>query len=319
LNTLEFLKQQYDQVLKESKNYALKDRETKKQFVSRLKEKAVELFKEQDWNLHGLASYIWNDLEKIDFYYAKSHFYDLFNEDEKLVRTNSEVTYETHIHNFINSECLCGAVQFKGRIFTEEIPKEESIIESSKSETEKEEPYSNPITEFLQRSAQNLKELASLADDLVKKYYENKEFAEEIEQALKNPEQLNKQSKEDEARIMALEKKLDLRQRVGEWEKLKALLLEKTQFNIAKVAKILTPPCVKCGHSGITPKHMSFNIMKREQPEIMRHLEWFKSITIKIGEKTFIFNIADWYNRQIQRGELEPPFEEIVLETAKLK
>ena len=151
------------------------------------------------------------------------------------------------------------------------------------------------------------------------KYYESEEFAKEIESALKNAQTLVKQSKEDEARIMALEKKLDLRQRVGEWEKLKALLLEKCQFNIAKVAKILTPPCVKCGHSGITPKHMSFNIMKREQPKIMRHLDWFKSITISLNNKKFTFDIADWYNRQVQRGELDLPFEEVVLQTAKIE
>ena len=63
---------------------------------------------------------------------------------------------------------------------------------------------------------------------------------------------------------------------------------------------------------------MSANIMKKEQPKIMKHLDWFRSITISLGSKKFTFDIADWYNRQIQRGELELPFEEIVLENTKI-
>ena len=318
LNDLSFVRQEYDKLISQAKKYAEGDRRTKKQYVLWLKEKATGLFELQKWDLHGLASYIWNDLEKIGFDVSKPWYYELFNENEKLGRTNSEVSNLTHTHDFKNNECLCGAVFHEGRILVDEpIKLEEPLVTSTTTspETEPDDPYSNPVTEYLQRCSQNLKEIASLADDLVTKYYENPEFAKEIETALSNPKQLVKQSKEDEARIIAIEKKLDLRQRVGEWEKLKALLLEKCQFNIAKVAKILTPPCVKCGHSGITPKHMSFNIMKREQPKIMQHLDWFKSITISLGSKKFTFDIADWYNRQVQRGELELPFEEVVLKT----
>jgi hypothetical protein len=59
--------------------------------------------------------------------------------------------------------------------------------------------------------------------------------------------------------------------------------------------------------------------MKREQPKIMRHLDWFKSITISLSGKKYTFDIADWYNRQIQRGELDLPFEEVVLQTVKIE
>ena len=318
LNDLSFVRQEYDKLISQAKKYAEEDRKTKKQYVLWLKEKATKLFEIQKWDLHGLASYIKNDLDKIGFDINEAYYYRLFSDDEKLGRTNSELSLDSHVHDFKNNECLCGAIQYRGRILIDEpikLEEPQTIVGGLQPETEPDDPFSNPVTEYLQRCSQNLREVASLTDDLVTKYYENPEFAYEIESALSNPKQLVKGSKEDEARIIALEKKLDLRQRVGEWEKLKALLLEKTQFNIAKVAKILTPPCVKCGHSGITPKHMSFNIMKREQPKIMQHLDWFKSITVSLGSKKFTFDIADWYNRQVQRGELELPFEEIVLKT----
>src|SRR3990167_7703753 len=321
LSDLSFVRNEYDKLISEAKKYAEEDRRTKKQYVLWLKEKATKLFELQGWNLHGLASYIKNDLDKIEFDISEPWYYTLFTEDEKLARTNPALSILSHRHEFgSDGKCLCSARLIDGLPYTIEVVDDEPIISDStiKPESEPDDPYSNPVTEFLQRSSLNLKELASLADDLVKKYYENPEFAKEIESALDNPKQLVKQSKDDTARIMSLEKKLDLRQRVGEWEKLKALLLEKCQFNIAKVAKILTPLCVRCGHSGITPKHMSANIMKKEQPEIMKHLDWFRSITISLGNKKFTFDIADWYNRQIQRGKLELPFEEIVLETARL-
>src|SRR3990167_8196289 len=92
LSDLSFVRSEYDKLISEAKKYAVEDRRTKKQYVLWLKEKATRLFELQDWNLHGLASYIKNDLDKIEFDIAEPYFYRLFSDDEKLARTNPALT-----------------------------------------------------------------------------------------------------------------------------------------------------------------------------------------------------------------------------------
>src|SRR3990167_6467357 len=92
LSDLSFVKSEYDKLISEAKKYAEEDRRTKKQYIMWLKEKATKLFELQGWDLRGLASYIKNDLDKIEFDIAEPYFYRLFSDDEKLARTNPALT-----------------------------------------------------------------------------------------------------------------------------------------------------------------------------------------------------------------------------------
>ena len=56
----------------------------------------------------------------------------------------------------------------------------------------------------------------------------------------------------------------------SEFEKIKAIILEKSTYNVAKVAKLLA----------ITPKHMTNNII-RNIDEFKRHMKWFRTVFIK--------------------------------------
>ena len=203
LSDLSFVRSGYDKLISEAKKYAVEDRRTKKQYVLWIKEKATRLFELQDWDLHGLASYIKNDLDKIEFDISEPWYYTLFTEDEKLARTNPALRILSHRHEFgSDGKCMCSARLIDGVPYTIEVIDDEPLISDSTIKPETDDPHSNPVTEFLERSSLNLKGLASLADDLVIKFSKNPEFAREIELALFNPKQLAKESKEDEVRIM---------------------------------------------------------------------------------------------------------------------
>ena len=46
------------------------------------------------------------------------------------------------------------------------------------------DPYENPITEYFQRIHYNALDLADIADDLVKKYYSNKDIGKIMEDSI---------------------------------------------------------------------------------------------------------------------------------------
>ena len=93
-----------------------------------------------------------------------------------------------------------------------------------------------------------------------------------------------------------MKKQTDFRQKVGEFEKIKAIILEKTTYNVAKVAKMLS----------ITPKHMTNNII-RNLDEFKRHMKWFRSIMIKCDKCSHVneIDMANWYNEQLVRKNLD--------------
>jgi len=315
--------EEYNKILHEAMVYGQKDRETKKQFILRLKEKKTTIFEITQRDKHELASTIWHELPD-EFDISEQYFYRLFTEDEKLGGTNFFTNLgELHKHDFVNDECVCGIFIHNGTLYA---PLKEEKEE--KTHEPKTPNHIDDVSEYLYRCAVSLNTLGSLFMSLKDKYIEDPDITELVKTTLEEKiTMLLKQTKEENARILALDSKMDLRQRVGKYQKLKAELMLQ-EFNIAKVAKELTPPCIKCGHSGITPKHMSFNIMKRELPDIHKKLEFFRAITIRITPQIrrqldkqdwFVFDVADWFNRQIERQKLDLPFEEIVLENAKLK
>lgn len=313
---LQYLQQEYDRVKEEALNYADKDIATKKEFILRLKVKAQLLFEAEERNTSELASYIWNDLTSYGFTIAKSYYSELFTENEK--RNYSEKFGTEHIHEFRNvdgiEKCLCTAVKIDGIIY-EQTKEEEKKEETRVTIKEKPDPLVNSHTEYLFRVSNNSKELSSIAEDLLKKFVTNKDLRKIITDNLKDIKKLIQQQKDIEAELLAISKHADMRQRIGTFEKIKAILLEKCRYNIAHVAKLLVPPCVKCGHAGITAKHMSANILRKDYEKIVNNLKWFRTIEIFVPGYTtpIIIDIADWFNKQCGRGKLDLDIEEPIL------
>jgi len=79
------------------------------------------------------------------------------------------------------------------------------------------------------------------------------------------------------------------------------------------VAKHIVPPCTECGHKGISPKHMSANLMRKDREKILNTLKWYKCVDITIGNKTVVVDFKDWFDKQMERGSLGLSIEDPVI------
>ena len=118
------------------------------------------------------------------------------------------------------------------------------------------------------------------------------------------------ESKDHQAHLIALSKKFDARQKITEFMKIKAIMLEKCEYTIAKVAKLLS----------CTPKHMTNNIIKPSNPQTLkknRHhddLLWFKVVDFKCEcGKHNIIDFNDWFTEQIERTNLSLSFKDPII------
>lgn len=151
-------------------------------------------------------------------------------------------------------------------------------------------------TDYLEYTSVSLQQCKELVDDILRKY---PEFQEEIKEGLGKVDQLMQEEKEIRAELEHIAGNLDLRNKARDFKKIKALLLEKIEYNIAKVAQLIH----------ITPKHMSANIMKGEQTELLEKTKWFDVIDVKCScGKENTLDIADWFNKQVERMGLSLPF-----------
>jgi hypothetical protein len=310
----DFAKKEYQKILKEAAQYAKLDIETKKAFVLRLKEKATIMFKAEERDLHELSSYMWNELSKYDFTYHKGEFYELFSENEKRNYSESSVPNFEHVCEFSEnlgkgiSKCNCGRIEMEGieydvAIQEPEINEESEFSKDSKDykksqDKQKKDPYQNKTTEYLQRIEFNCDNLKDFCKDLVDKYYADEATAKIIDETIKDIDKALEGQKYLEAKIIHLSKLTDFRNKIGEFEKLKAILLEKTTFNLAKVAKMLR----------ITPKHLSKNII-RNMDQYMANLKWFRSLVFTAGKDykkgdQIAVDLTDWYQQQLENKVL---------------
>ena len=266
--------------------------------------------------LNDLSSYINGRLDEYGIKFPRNQdFYNLFSEKEKReYGTNSiSMSRRNHEHNFekfdeFTKKCECGIIQFCGINYEKKIePVEEqtedfatnllSVEKNTKKEIKKIDPYENLLTEYFQRVHYNALDLAETSEDFIKKYYGNKDIAKIMEDTVNlKLDKLIEEQKSLEARFIHIKKLGDFRQKIGEFEKIKAIILEKSTYNVAKVAKML----------GITPKHMTNNII-RNLDEFKRHMKWFRSVILKCEKCSEInkFDMADWYNEQIIRRDLD--------------
>ena len=270
------------------------------------------------WPKKHFASFIFQQLEQYNIEYPRGEtFYNLFHEHEKRKEgTNFESLSEIHYHKFEGDDdvrkCECGAIQFESLIYGVEPPKEKTHTseEVKKMIDEKPDPFSNPYTEYIQHVKFNCDALGSQCNDFVRKYYSDENVAKTIESALPKIDSLLEEQKSTEAKLIHMGKQSDFRQKIGEFEKLKAIILEKnSRFGIAGVAKLLTnlEKCKKCGftHMGISPKHMSVNIMNNVNG-FLSNMKWFRSLFFECKKCQFenVIELADWYNEQTERKNL---------------
>jgi len=312
----------HKEYLNKLKEVDSKDYVTKKALVIRLIEVTRPLIENGfigNLNISDLASYINNRLEEYDIKYPRNQdFYNLFTEIEKReYGTNLlSTSHRNHVHQFGDEDvakCECGAILFEALIYErqkdrpEEEDETEDVTAGEKTQTSQKElidPYQNNYTEYIQRVKFNCQELASQSEDLVKKYCEEERFAKAIESAISKPSKLIDEQKSVEAMLIKTRKQSDFRQKIGEFEKLKSIMLWKAGHIHSHIAKILA----------ITPKHLSHNILKNMDGYI-KTLKWFGTIKLKCTfcKEEMTYNLSDWYEEQVARKSLDLPMEQPLL------
>lgn len=161
------------------------------------------------------------------------------------------------------------------------------------------ETINDAVTEYLEFEKTTLEQCIMVLKDVLEKY---PEFQEEIKKGLGDIDM--EEAKEHRAIMEDVAKHLDLRNKALEFKKIKALLLEKVEYNIAKVANLIH----------ISPKHMSANIMKNEQDDLMAKAKWFDVVDVKCScGKENVLDIANWFDRQVERMTLNLPFRKPVI------
>ena len=315
----EFLKKEHSDVMRKLHEADARDYKTKKELVTRLVEVSRQMIESElieGVKQNDLSSYINGRLDEYGIKFPRNQdFYNLFSEKEKReYGTNSiSMSRRNHEHNFEDfdkwtKKCECGIIQFCGINYekkiefveqeTEDFAKDllEAEERTEKKTTTKADPYDNPTTQYFQRIHYNALDLADVADDLIKKYFGNPDIAKIIENSIDvKTDKLLDEQKSLEAKLIHVKKLADFRQKIGEFEKIKSIILEKSTYNVAKVAKMLS----------ITPKHMTNNII-RNIDEYKRHMKWFRSVFMKCEKcsNQIKFDMADWYNEQIIRKDL---------------
>ena len=301
-NIEEYLKRQ-NELLDRLTQINNEDYRTKKEVIGQLIDATRPLVESgyYKWPKKHFASFIYQQLEQYDIEYPRGEtFYSLFHEHEvgEYGTNFNSLEVNIHEHKFSDDDvgkCQCGAIQFEALIYDVEPPKEKEpplVTSDTISKEEKPDPFSNPYTEYLQRIKFNCDELGSICSDWVKKYYLDKDTAKAIEQSLKpNVEE----QKTLEAKLIHMGKQSDFRQKIGEFEKIKSIILCESTYNLAKVAKMLS----------ITPKHQSHNILK-SLDKYLSNMKWFRSLVFECRkcQAENVIELADWYNEQVERKTL---------------
>jgi hypothetical protein len=284
---------------------------TKKALVERLVEVTRELFKLgyiEGLKKQDISSYVNGRLTEYGITYPRNQkWWSIFQDDEKRSYEGTTLNYTrgiNHEHKFESGKCECGSIISNSIIYEEEKVDDTPIkITAAEPETSSSKlkatavatKVNTDLSDYLKRVYQNAMELSIIARDIENKYQTNPGLQKVMDKALTEIPKKIEEQKTVQALLIHANKNADFRQKIGEFEKVKALMLEKSIYNTAKVAKLLS----------VTPKHMTNNIMT-SYDEYMRNLKWFKLIhivmpqDIKKGE-TFQFNIADWYNMNLER------------------
>ena len=274
-----------------------------------------------------LASYINGKLLEFGIKFPRNEkFYNLFNDSEKRNYKSGTNSYSTngrieHEHTFIGDYqekiCECGDLIRLGKHYTmAELPQDNTgtttfdFTEKPKQDKSKKRPYTNNVIDYLQRLAYLNDDYASLLHDQVKKYYKYESVAKAVDEYYKdkNMDKLMIEVKSLEAKLIHADKNSDARQKVGEFEKIKAFVLQLTTHTVAHVAKILS----------ITPKHMTNSVI-RNLPKYEKILKWFKRVYLICPHcnKQVEWEAYDWFNEMCERRQLDMDMTQPILHNTK--
>lgn len=286
----DFLHKQSTQLLTQIEQAELGSYKTKFELISQYVEIERKLLEAGKLDLHDkkdFASYIYRKLSDRQVTLSRNPegFYVLFREDEK--RNNK-------LH--LESEEISSA-------FT----KRDNPVESPRKVFKQE--IDDEYTQVLEYATVIIQQAQDLCNDIIVKYKgvtvlkdgveTEVNFRDEVQKGIGSAKEFETELREMNAKLEDVAKHLDLRNKALEFKKIKALLLEKIEFNIAKVANLIH----------ISPKHMSANIMKNEQSELMDKMKWFDVIDVKCScGKENNLDIAKWFDRQVERMNLSLPF-----------
>lgn len=286
----EYLHKQSNQILAQIEQVELGSYKTKFELISQYVEIERKLLEGGKLELHDkrdFASYISRKLTDRNVTFARSgqSFYVLFREDEKRgneLRQNIEE---------ISSDFtkLDNPVESPRKVIKQDIEDE--------------------YTQTLEYATVILEQARDICNDIIVKYKgvtvikdgveTQVNFREEVKKGIGDLAQFKDELKEFNASLEHIAQNNDLRNKARDWKKIKALLLEKVEYNIAKVAQLIH----------ISPKHMSANIMKNEQEDLMQKARWFDVIDVKCScGKENTLDIGDWFNKQVERMNLSLPF-----------
>ena len=299
METQEYLQRQKE-LLARLSQVNNEDFKTKKEIIQDLIDVTRPLLKAgyYNWKRRDFASYIHQQLLDYNIEYPRGEtFYTLFKDEEKRdERSNIESPDEIHEHKFNDDdECNCGVIKHKDILYeVKQITIDKTDLEKNITTDDKPDPYSNPVTEYVQRVKFNCDELGSQCSDIIKKYYASEEIAKTIDKVMSNTKEMIEEQRGLEAKLIHMSKQSDYRQKIGEFEKVKSIILCNT-YNLAKVAKILA----------ITPKHESHNVLSNLD-KYLENMKWFRTLIFecKKCKHENRLDMFSWYNYQIERKTL---------------
>lgn len=336
-------------ILNDLSNLETKDYETKKQYIFRLSEVTrplVEAGYYEGVKLADMASFIHKELlTKHNVTYPDNGaYYAIFKDDEKHSEKNPMSTR--------SREKISSPLPLEKQTGDDIIDKLKQAARSGESL-----PSSYPIQMYLEKiidvSSETIKQSESLIRKLGSAFY----FIDRFDKAFPNKQELKnelkntagKKSKELEElynhylscdsliediesgvgsttdKIEKLNetlsiqkfnsKQIDERSKITFLEKWNAIIAE-IEIGISAIAKKL----------GVNKKHLTNNVRPKENPvtgaKNMHHnyIDWFKhiSITTPNGE-TFTFDAKAYFDKQLERGKLNIPFESLILKNCDVE
>jgi DNA-binding phage protein len=316
--------------------------ETKKQYIVRLAEVTRPLVESgyyEGVKLADMASFIHKELlSKHNItYHADGEYYGLFKDDEKHSEKNpmsgrsrdkisSSLPIEKQTGNDV-IDSLKQAARSGERLPQAYLPHMilEKIIDMSNEQTKQAESLIRktgaafyftekfdkefPDKRELERELKNTagKKTKDL-EELYTYYRVCESTIQSIEEELSDHKMLES-LKETLATQKFISKQIDERSKITFLEKWNSIVAE-IEIGISAIAKKL----------GVNKKHLTNNVRPKENPVTHSknmhhyHIDWFKAIevTSPSGEK-FTFDAKEYFDKQLERGKLNIPFEPLIL------
>ena len=337
-----------NKILAELEGLEGKSFETKTQYIKRLREVTRPLIQVgyyEGVKLADMANFIQKELlDKHGISYNKSgDYYSLFKEDEKREYNTDSSRSRNKISSPLPLEKQTG---------NDVIDKLKEAARSGSSL-----PESYPITSYLEKIIDVSNETTKQAESLIRKlgasfyfidkfdkvFPDKRELEKELRSTAgkktKDLEELYSYYKQCDSLIEDIEsgigstvdkieklnetlaiqkfnsKQIDERSKITFLEKWNSIVAE-IEIGISAIAKKL----------GVNKKHLTNNVRPKENPvthsKNMHHyqIDWFKAIEVVSpkGER-FTFDAKAYFDKQLERGKLQIPFEPIILKNCDIE